>query len=480
VGLRVFFATSELAPLAQSGGLGDAVSGLALALAARGHEVTVLLPAYRTALANPACPRLSDSGFVRLPGPFGDVRGRWLAGQLAPRLELRLLDVPPFFDRAGLYGEAAAPYGDEAARFISFARAVALRSYEERPDVLVCHDWHAALAICVQRTLYDRGSARGIGTVQVIHNNAYQGRQPASAMAWTALPGELFAPDGLEFFGDLSLLKGGIVWADRIVAVSPTYAQEIQLPEFGMGLEGVYQLRRDRLRGIANGLDTVRFDPATDKTLPERFAAEAPSGKRACRETVLNELGLSVPEPGRFLVAIGRLTGQKGWDVLAAALPGLVESGCVLALLGDGERAIADSLVAAERRFPRRVAAAISWNERAARRLFAAADGVLVPSRFEPCGLVQLTAQRYGALPIAHKTGGLADTIRDGDSGILFSPLSPEMLIGAAHRAAKLFAERGPERLSRDLLRLDVSWSRAAVQWEATLVEVAREARARV
>src|SRR5262245_40328809 len=173
--MRVFFATSELAPLAQSGGLGDAVAGLASALAARGHEVVSLLPAYRAALASPACPALGEAGGVRLPGPFGDVRGRWLSGRLGPRHELRLLDMPVFFDRAGLYGEAGTIYGDEAARFSSFARAVALRTYEERPDVLVAHDWHAALAICVLRTLYDRGASRGIGTVQVVHNNAYQG-----------------------------------------------------------------------------------------------------------------------------------------------------------------------------------------------------------------------------------------------------------------------------------------------------------------
>jgi starch synthase len=478
--LRVFFATSELAPLAQSGGLGDAVAGLAGALAARGHEVVSLLPAYRSALAHPSCPQLGDSGAVRLSGPFGEVRGRWLSGELGPRHELRLLDVPPFFDREGLYGESSGPYGDEAARFISFARAVALRAYEERPAALVAHDWHTSLAICVLRTLFDRGGARGVGTVQVVHNNAYQGRQPASAFPWTHLPAELFAPDGLEFHGDLSLLKGGIVWADRIVAVSPSYAREIQTPELGMGLEGVYQLRRRRLIGIANGLDVERFDPATDKALPERFHVGAPAGKRTCRERTLAELGLHKAEPGRFLVGIGRLTVQKGWDVLAAALPALVASGASVALLGDGDRAIAESLTAAARKYPGRVHAAISWDERAARRLYAAADAVLVPSRFEPCGLVQLTAQRYGALPIAHRTGGLADTIRDGETGVLFTPLTPEAIAGAAERAAVLVAERGHERVVRDLLRHDVSWSRPATLWEEALEEVAREARARI
>ena len=478
--MRVFFATSELAPLAQSGGLGDAVAGLARALAARGHDVVSLLPAYRTALDHPGCPLLGEVGTVRLPGPFGDVHGRWLSGRLGPRHELQLFDVPAFFDRPGLYGEATGIYGDEAARFISFARAVALRAYEERPDVLVAHDWHAALALCVLRTVYDRGPARGIGAVQVVHNNAYQGRQPASAMSWTALPGELFAPDGLEFHGDLALLKGGLVWADRIVAVSPSYAREVQLPEFGLGLEGLYQLRRAHLLGIANGLDVDRFDPGTDKALPERFRAEAPLGKRTCRERALAELALERPAAGRFLVGIGRLTAQKGWDVLAAALPALVASGASIALLGDGERAIADALAAAARRFPGRVHTTLAWDERAARRLYAAADCVLVPSRFEPCGLVQLTAQRYGSLPVAHRTGGLADTIKDGETGVLFSPLSPDAIVSGATRAAKLVEERGHERVVRDLLRLDVSWARPAALWEATLEGVARDARARV
>jgi starch synthase len=473
--LRVFFVTSELAPLAASGGLGDATAGLARALAARGHEVITLLPAYRAALAHHACPSLADAGSLRLAGPFGEIRGRWLAGSLAPRLGLRLLDLPAFFDRPGLYG-----FPDDAARFISFARAAALRAHEERPDVLVAHDWHAALALCSLRTLFDRGPTRAVGAVQVVHNNAYQGRVPASAMSWTGLPQELFAPDGLEFFGDLSLLKAGLVWADRIIAVSPGYAREIETPDFGAGLEGVYRQRRARLLGIANGLDTERFDPGNDAALPERFQSGSLSGKRACREAMLAELALAKPEPGRFLVAIGRLTAQKGWDVLVASLAGLVATGASIALLGDGEAEIADALRAAASRFPGRVKAIIGWDEGTARRLYGAADAVLVPSRFEPCGLVQLTAQRYGALPIAHRVGGLVDTIRDGETGILFQPLSPESLVAAAERAAQLVRTRGHERIVRELLRLDVSWARPAALWEAALEEVAREARGRI
>jgi starch synthase len=388
---------------------------------------------------------------------------------------LRLLDLPAFYERGDLYG-----FADDAARFISFARAVALRTHEERPDLLVAHDWHAALAICALRTLFDRGPTRAVGTVQVVHNNAYQGRVPASAMSWTGLPHALFAPGGLEFFGDLSLLKSGLLFADRIIAVSPGYAREIQTPEFGAGLEGVYQLRSARLIGIANGLDVNRFDPGTDAALPERFHAGSLGGKRRCREAMLTELGLEQPEPGRYLVAIGRLTGQKGWDVLVDSLAGLVATGVSIALLGDGDPAIAEELRAAAARFPGRVKAIIGWDESIARRLYASADAVLVPSRFEPCGLVQLTAQRYGALPIAHRVGGLADTIRDGETGILFSPLSPESIVFAAERAAKLVRARGDEKLVCELLKLDVSWARPAALWEAALEEVALEAGRRV
>jgi starch synthase len=220
-------------------------------------------------------------------------------------------------------------------------------------------------------------------------------------MSWTALPGELFAPDGLEFFGDLAPLKGGLVWADRIVAVSPNYAREVQTPERGLGLEGLYQLRRAHLVGIANGLDVDRFDPSTDKALAERFHPGAPLGKRTCRERTLSELGLETPAPGRFLVGIGRLSAQKGWDVLVAALPALVASGASLALLGDGDRAIADALDAAARRFPRRVTPrSPGTSARRAgstpRRLRAGAVAL------RAVRLVQLTA-RYGALPVAHR-----------------------------------------------------------------------------
>jgi len=475
--LRIGFVTAELSPLAQSGGLGEAVSGLARALAARGHEVCCTLPAYRSVLEHPECPPLHEAGGVALSLPHGELRGRFLAGTLAAGVRLRLLDLPELYARPGLYGDANESYGDNGLRFIALARAAAADTDVPRPDVVLAHDWHAALAPCLMRTR-EAQRWRGVGSVLAIHNNAHQGRFPAATLALTGVPAAHFHPDGLEFFGDLSLLKAGIVFADRIVAVSPSYARELLEPAFGAGLEGVYRSRAQSLSGIANGIDVQRFDPAADPALPAAFDAAHPDGKDVCRASLLAELGLAAPRAGLLLAAIGRLDAQKGWDVLESALDTLVARGASLALLGDGHPELAQRLRAACARHPRRVSLHVGWDERRARRLYAGADAVLIPSRFEPCGLVQLVAQRYGTLPVAHRVGGLSDTITDQETGVLFAPLSIEALALAVGRAAALATARGSRALRRSLMELDVSWAGPAARWETLLEDVARRARA--
>jgi starch synthase len=351
------------------------------------------------------------------------------------------------------------------------------RSRGAAPDVLVAHDWHAALAPCLMRTL-DASRWRGVGSLLAIHNNAHQGRFAGSAFALTGVPAEHFHPEGLEFFGDLSLLKAGIVFADQIVAVSPSYARELLEPACGAGLEGIYRRRAESLTGIANGIDVQRYDPAADPALASAYDAEHPDGKVACRAALLGELGLAAPPPGRLLAAIGRLDLQKGWDVLEESLPALVSHGASLALLGEGDAELAERLGAACARHPRRASLHVGWDEHRARRLYAGADAVLIPSRFEPCGLVQLVAQRYGTLPVAHRVGGLIDTIVDRESGILFAPLTAASLVAATGRAAALAAERTPRALRRSLMSLDVSWAIPAGRWEALLEDVVRRARA--
>ena len=471
--LRLAFVTSELAPLAQTGGLGEAAAGLARALAERGHEVHCILPAHTAALAHPAAAALEDSGSYRCETPGGVLHGRWLSGPFGG-CHLHLLRLGGLFDRAELYGGV-----DEGTRFASFARAAAARCAEIAPDVVVAHDWQAALSICVLRTLYDRGALRGIGTVQVVHNNAHQGLYPAELMGVTGLPGELFAPDGLEFHGQLSLLKGGLGWADRIVTVSPRYAEELRTPEFGEGIEGLYRFRERRLVGIVNGIDAEAYDPAKDAALPTQFDQRTAAGRTQCREALLEELDLQAPEDGWLLASIGRLALQKGWDVLLDAVPRLMTFGASLALLGDGDPKISAQLSELAQRWPGRISFQDGWNDELARRIYAGADSVLVPSRFEPCGLVQLLAQRYGSLPIAHAVGGLCDTIVDGRTGVLFSPLSIDALVDGVRRGAALRRQRG-RALERDLLGEDVSWSQPAARWEEELLAVAAEGAARV
>ncbi|NNL67920.1 MAG: glycogen synthase [Myxococcales bacterium] len=389
-------------------------------------------------------------------------------------MTVHLARIGSLFERDELYGGE-----DEGLRFVAFARAVAARCAEIEPDVLVAHDWQAALSLCVLRTVHDRGTSRGIGAVQVVHNNAHQGRYPADLLPATGLPGELFAPDGLEFHGELSLLKGGLAWADRIVAVSPSYAEELETPAFGEGLEGLYQFRSHRLVGIANGIDAEAWDPGKDAALPLQYDRRTPASRAQCREALIAELGLDETDDGWLLGAVGRLAHQKGWDVLAEAAEPLLERGASLVLLGSGDAEIARELAALERRWPRQLSFRTGWNEALARRIYAGVDSILIPSRFEPCGLVQLLAQRYGALPIAHAVGGLRDTIRDGETGILFSPLGVDALLDAVEAGAALRQRRGVV-LVRALLALDVSWNEPAERWEAELTHVAEDASERV
>jgi starch synthase len=490
-GVKILFSSSELAPLCQSGGLGDAVSGLARALGAAGHDVTVVVPAYRSALRHAACPMLHEHSTLHVHcrtdgGGSINVHGRVLVGALFPGVQVAFVDLPTLFDRpGGLYGEGGADFSDNGLRFIAFARAAAYVAEAMLPDVVVAHDWHAGLTIGALRTSLARGAARGIATVQVVHNNAHQGRLPSSCFALTGLATDLWHPEGVETWGELNLLKAGVAFADRVVAVSPTYAREITTSSFGEGLEGLYRACGDRLVGIVNGIDTMRFDPAVDGALTTKFSATDPSGKAACRAALLSELGLATPRPGRFVTAIGRLAAQKGWDVLHVAIEGLVNDGCSLALIGDGDAAMSRALSDVARRYPDRVWFYAGFNESLSRRMYAGADVVLVPSRFEPCGLVQLIAQRYGTVPVAHTTGGLVDTIvdlhdpvlgRTQGSGVLFSPLTAQALVDGVRRVAGLADEGGLPALQQRLLGLDVSWQQPAQAWVALLDDAVAEA----
>ncbi|MFW6198695.1 MAG: glycogen synthase, partial [Acidobacteriota bacterium] len=408
--------TPEMAPYASTGGLAQVVGSLPPRLARSGCPVTVILPRYGA--VDPARLRPLD---VELEIPVGAARhaARVLCDPRRDDVRVLFLDVPTLYDRPRLYGERGRDYRDNAARFIALCRGAlaTIRALELPRDILHVHDWQTALIpVLVAAELDDDPFWRDTRTVLTIHNLAYQGRFWHLDMPLTGLPWALYTPRCLEYWNQINFLKGGIVTADAITTVSPRYAEEILQPEYGFGLEGVLRDRRDDLFGILNGIDRDAWDPATDPCLPARYSAERIQGKGRCKRAVLRELELDDELSRPLFGMVSRLVEQKGVDLVLKAIPAVMKRQDVaLAVLGTGEPRLETALEAAASRWPGRVAARIDFDEGLSRRIFAGSDFALVPSRFEPCGLAQMYAMRYGSIPVATPVGGLADTVVDAD-----------------------------------------------------------------
>jgi starch synthase len=447
--VRILFVSSELSPWLSTGGLGDAVAGLAHCLADHAHhDVTVFVPG--TPRMAPAL--TGDAGHMRVQASVIEAHGMLRAGR---HQNVNVMAwCSELFQREGLYGDARGAYGDNGWRFIAFARAAAYHALHGNYDVVVAHDWPAALSLAALRMHSFHPALRMPRMIQVVHNNAHQGRLPASCFALTGLAADWWHPDGVEVFGELSLLKAGLVAADSVVCVSPTYAREVCTNACGEGLEGLYQRlhQQGRLHGIVNGIDPARFPFHLDN-------------KPHIRAQVLHTTQLQAP-PHQLIVAIGRLAAQKGFDVLLDATPGLVDAGFSLAVLGDGDAALAHAWKHMAVRFPGRVSFHEGFDLARAQALYGAADMVMVPSRFEPCGLVQMLAQHHGAWPVAHSVGGLRDTIIDAHNGTLFSPLDAHSLVQAALRAR---ASIGAGDAVKRLTNTPVSWPERLPAWQSVL-----------
>ena len=467
--LAVLSVVSEAFPLAKTGGLGDVAGALPPALAPEGVAVRTLLPGY------PAVrDKLGDAPRVASwPDFFGGEAGL-LAGH-AGGLDLFAIDAPHLYDRPG--GPYADPEGkdwpDNGLRFAALAwtgAAIARGAVPGyRPAVVHAHDWQAGLVPAYLQF----GEGRHVPTVMTVHNLAFPGQFPKESLADFRLPPEAFTMDGVEYYDTISFLKGGLALADRIPTVSPRYAVEARTPEFGMGLDGLLRERAALFSGILNGIDTDEWDPATDPHIAARFDAARLADREANRTALRARLALAPDAAAPVFGVVSRLTWQKGIDVLLAALPGLVAAGGQLALVGTGEAALQAALESAARAYPGRVAVHIGYDEGLAHQLQAGCDALLVPSRFEPCGLTQLCALRYGAIPVVSRVGGLADSVTDaadasGGNGIQFSPVTPEALTEAIARTLALWQDREAWRsLQRRAMATDVGWTRAARHYAA-------------
>lgn len=470
--LRILHVSSEVTPFAKTGGLGEVVGALPRALAELGLWTAVVAPRYRCIPRGDLEP-LGGRVEVRVGRRTSSVEV--LRGWLDARVPVYFVDCPEAFDRDGLYGPPSqGDFADNAWRFglLSEAAFAIARRLRLHPDVIHAHDWQAGLVPlhCAER--YDRF----FRSVFTIHNLGFLGTFPADTLDELGLPPGLNTPAGIEFWGWISLLKAGAVFADRVTTVSPRYAEETLSPAFGNGMEGVLRNRGSRYSGILNGIDARAFDPATDPRLAAHFSREDLTGRDLCRRALAVELGL-VEDGTLLLGSVTRLSPQKGVDLLCdALLPLLAEGRVRLAMLASGDRALEARIQALAAQFPTRVALRLGYDDALAHRIFAGADAVVQPSRFEPCGLTQLYAMRYGALPIVRHTGGLADTVRRDETGFVFDEPTAAALLAVLRHAVATFA--APDRwraLVDAAMAADFSWARSAARYKSLYEEVVDE-----
>jgi starch synthase len=482
--LSILMVASEAHPFAKTGGLAEVAGALPVALARLGHSVTLVVPGYRAtmlaAAAGQAGARETSAGPAQITLELG---GRTQAvafhrHRLASGVAAVVVEAPDLFDREGLYGEAEADYGDNPWRFAIFSRAALeyARLREERPSIVHAHDWQTGLVPVYQKMhLSDDRFVGGVPVVFTIHNLAFQGLFPSSTLGDIGLGWDLFNPQALEYWGQVSYLKGGINFSEKITTVSPGYSREIVTPELGFGFEGVLSRRADDLIGILNGIDTERWNPDADPFGTPPFSAKNLSGKREAKRLLLHDVGLPDTDEalGRPVIGlISRLTDQKGLDLFEAAARDLLSLDAVWVMLGSGERRYEELWRRLCVEYPQQVSATIGFDERLAHLIEAGADAFLMPSRFEPCGLNQLYSLRYGTIPVVRAVGGLDDTVEDLDpatgrgTGFKFRDYSPQALVDAVRRA--LDAYRNPDlwrRMQHAGMVQDHSWDASAREY---------------
>jgi len=481
--------SSEAVPYAKTGGLADVAGALPLELAKLGHDVILLLPHYRC---------LSELGRsfhsvcrVQVPTPQGLVdtaieEDTIPVDESGRQVRVWTIRNEAFFDRPGLYQDQGVDYPDNLDRFSFFCRATIeviahlQTTCRWKTHIIHLHDWQTALCAVYLNTVdRDRREVRGIRTVLTLHNIGYQGIFPGDQFEKTGLPPSLFTPAGLEYYGSVNVLKGGIVFADYVTTVSPTYAREILTPEFGFGLEGVLHNRPNRLLGILNGIDIDRWNPETDPYLPANYSAIDRSGKQICKQALQREFEL--PETAvPLLSVIARLTSQKGLDLIATIVPQLMAMDLQLVILGTGEPGLEADFKALEARHPHRMGLRIGFDEGLAHRIEGGADMLVMPSRYEPCGLSQLYSLRYGTVPIVRKTGGLADTVVSLTAGAPQSKQATgfhveegtaDALLSVLHRAVVVYRDKSMwDQLVEAGMNTDVSWARSANAYDRLFV----------
>jgi starch synthase len=455
--------SSEAAPFAKTGGLADVLGALPKALVEEGEEVAVVLPLYRHAVvSNPR------TVYERLQFGMGSHGySATILEQVENGVTYFFVQIPELYDREEFYDVGGREYPDNHLRFAALCHAaLGVARHLFNPGIIHCHDWQSGLLPPLLRDTYRNHPAYlGIKTVFTIHNLGYQGLFPPSALADLGLPNRLFRPDTLELHGQISFLKGGLVFSDVLTTVSPRYAQEIQTPAFGFGLDGLLRARSNALIGILNGADYSSWDPATDPHIPKNFDRVHPEGKRECKRALLADASL----PGdRFdspvIGIVSRFAAQKGFDLLMQIPDQLAAEDVSLVVLGSGQKRFEDFFSWFASAYPDRVAVTIGYDEGLAHRIEAGSDMFLMPSRYEPCGLNQIYSMRYGTLPVVRATGGLDDTV-DADTGFKFWGDNPQELLDCIRAALQVYGTPRWTHMMDTAMQRDFSWNVAAREY---------------
>jgi len=470
--LTVLFLSTEVSPLAKTGGLADVAGSLPKALKALGIDIRVALPYYRTVKESPSQAELV---IAEMETPVGRdmLRDRVYLTRLAGGVPVYLINKDEYFDRRFLYGTSRGDYFDNLERFVFFSRAVfnLCEKLDFQPDVIHCNDWQTGLVPAYLETLYRTHPLfAGTACLFTVHNIAYQGLFPGEKFQVTGLPSEVFHPGGIEFWGGINLLKSGLVFSQIITTVSRRYSREIQTPEFGYGLEGVVRSRKGDLFGVLNGVDYTEWNPESDRLIAANYTARNLRGKMRCKDDLLGEFNLPERLRSRPIIGIiSRLVKQKGFDLVEQIIEDLMEKDLGLVVLGTGESAYEELFVKTARKYPGKAAARIAYDNRLAHKIEAGADMFLMPSRYEPCGLNQIFSLKYGTVPIVRATGGLDDTIVDYRSetgrgtGFKFKQYRPSRLLQRIEDALSVFQERQKwEGIMLRGMKADFSWTRSA------------------
>jgi len=473
--LKILFASSEVTPFAKTGGLADVSGSLPPALASLGHQVAVVMPLYRSTKEGKHELKQHEKN-LSVPFKGQPLSTKVFLASVGSDIPVYFIQRDEFFDRGGLYGTPDGDYIDNPERFIFFSRSILelskLIGYQ--PDIIHCHDWQTSLVpVYLKSTYRDASYLKKARSVFTIHNLAYQGVFPKETMSVSELSPELFSIKGLEYYGKMNFMKGGILFSEIITTVSERYAKEIQTPEYGYGLDGVLIDRSKDIFGILNGADYGSWNPKTDTHIAANFDVKDLSGKQRCKEELSKIFNLQGTDKSPVIGLISRLADQKGFDILAEAMENLLKLDLCLVILGTGDAKYEKQYAALGKKHPGYLGVKIAFDNALAHKIEAGADMFLMPSKYEPCGLNQMYSLKYGTIPIVRATGGLDDTIKEFNpetgkgNGFRFTPYSSVELIKAVKRARYLYRNnRLWTKLVENAMKEDFSWQKSARKYE--------------